>query len=73
MIYQTLPGRSTAGVPRGWHHFTRALEIARADEHGRTVRYKFFCDLESDSLIGSGDQGNSFVVDGDVPFATFGT
>ena len=43
-----------------------ALEIARPDQHGEAVRHEFLGDLKSDSLIGSGDQGDAIVVHSDL-------
>ena len=46
-----LPGRGLA-----------ALEIARPDQHSDAVRHEFLCNLKSDSLIGSRDHGDAFVL-----------
>ena len=43
-----------------------ALEIARPDQHGEAVRHEILCDLKTDSLIGPGDQGDGFVLHGDL-------
>jgi hypothetical protein len=34
------------------------LEVARPDEHGEAVLRQLLCDLQADSLVGSGDQGD---------------
>jgi hypothetical protein len=41
-----------------------ALEIARPHQHREAVRREILCDLKTDSLISSGDQGDRFFLHG---------
>ena len=41
-------------------------EVARPDEHGEAVAGEILGDLEADAFVGSGDQGDGFVLHGDV-------
>lgn len=38
------------------------LEIPRSDEDGYAVRRQFLGDLESDTLVCAGDEGDAFVL-----------
>jgi len=38
------------------------LEVARLNQHSDAVCHEFLCNLESDSLVAPGDQGDAFVL-----------
>jgi hypothetical protein len=42
------------------------LEIARTDHDSEVLRGQILCDLEADPLIGTGDQGDGFILHGNL-------
>jgi hypothetical protein len=46
-----------------------ALEITRPNQHSQTMCGEIFCDLKTNSLVGTGDQSYGFVLHGHFSFS----